>query len=127
MKCIQGPIVYVSYTIIICCGSWTNVHPRTHWRCSRPTVFRKQITYPCAKYKGFLLVCCMGSTVCFKQISKIGLELKILHSEVDCLCLKQLNSYKFIKVYTKHQISLSGNLRSNYCVVVQENISGSNS
>ena len=41
VKCVQGPIVYVSNyswhsTLIIYCGRCTNMHLQTHWRWSRP-------------------------------------------------------------------------------------------
>ena len=67
-------------------------------------VFRRQITYTCAKYKATkaffcVLVFCTGSAVYLARWhvikSKIGLKLKILRSEAHFLCLKQLNSYKY--------------------------------
>ena len=57
-----------------------------------------------------VLVCCTGSAVYVfsrvtcKEISKIGPELKILHSKAHFSCLKQINS--LLKVYIKYQISL---------------------
>ena len=67
------------------------------------------------------LVCCIGSTVYLagQHVKKSGLELKIPRSEAHFLQI-------LLKVYTKHQIYLKCQ-PSNYRVVVQEKISGSNS
>ena len=70
-------------------------------------------------------MCCTGSTAVFsraacKEISKIGLELKILRSEVHLLRLKQLNSYKYYCKFTLVP-DLFTSRRSNYHVVKKKN------
>ena len=64
-------------------------------------IFRRQVAYPCAKYKArkaFLL--CSGvlyvkhSRVALEEMSKIGLELKVLCSEGHFLCIKEESYYR---------------------------------
>jgi len=115
VKCIQGPIFYVSNTS----NSWC-IHNRflrkLHKRASANSLAvletllyvegRLLILAPnIRQWKCFfcVLMCCTGSAVYLagshlKKSQK--LDLKILHSKAHLLCLKQL---KFIQIYSIHK------------------------
>ena len=109
VKCIQGPIVYASN------NSW-HIHnnyllQKLH-KCASANsmamlealLYFKGSSFIFApnlrlgKHFFCVLVCCTGSAVYLagRHLKKIGLELKILHSKVHFLRLKQVNIIKSI-------------------------------